>query len=494
MFSRLVRYTKSRVVAVATFLVLASLVFGPLVPRASAATYIFPVIGSATFSNDFNAPRADGRHHAIDIIAAKRQKVVSAANGTITLVPYPEPSWGYAVYIRSDAGYTYRYLHLNNDHPGTNDGKGGAMNAYAPDMKPGNRVVRGQHLGWVGDSGNANGVSHLHFEVTGPAGEPINPYNSLKSAQHISQPVMYPPVANEVLPFGSKYTGGVNVAVGNFDLDPQQETVVGAGEGGGPRVKAYDNDNSTIGHDFYAFNPSLGGGADVATGDVDGDGIDEVITGEGPGYESNVAVYKLVPDGSVVKLAEFSAFGAHEGGARVAAGDVDGDNLDEIIVGAGPGGGPRVSVYELSGTRIQTFYPYSTEFRGGVDVASADVTGTVAAEIITAPSNTGSSRVQVFALDLTQLSNFYAYEQSFRGGVRVSAGNVRTSSSQSEILTAPESSHNPQLKLFTHQGTLIDDDMYIERWWIGYHDVGAGVGTSKAATGINRRASLRPGI
>jgi hypothetical protein len=273
-----------------------------------------------------------------------------------------------------------------------------------------------------------------------------------------------------------------------------QETVVGAGKGGGPRVKTYDTNNAELGHNFYAFNSSLRGGVDVATGDVDGDGIDEVITGEGPGHESNVAVYKLAPGGVVTKLAEFSAFGAHPGGVRVAAGDVDGDSLDEIIVGAGPGGGPHVKVFELDGTTVQSFFPYSMDFRGGVDVASADVTGTLAAEIIVGPSATGSSRIQVFSLDLTQLSNFYAYEESFRGGVRLSAANVRTGSAQSEIVTAPESKHTPQLKLFTYQGTALQSSMYIEQWWIGSHDVGAGLGTSKAATGINRRGSLRDGI
>jgi len=495
MLLKLFRRTGSKIAAVAAFLVIASLFVGPLIPIVSAATYIFPVIGSSSFSNDFNAPRASGPHHAIDIIANKGQKIVAAVGGTITRVNYPEPSWGYAVYIESDAGYTYRYLHINNDNPGTNDNRGGGMNAYAVDMKPGNKVIRGQHLGWVGDSGNSNGVSHLHFEVTNPNGDPVNPYNSLRSAQRLPRPVAtYPPVANEILPFGDTYKGGLNVAVGNFDIDPQQETVVGAGKGGGPRVKTYDNNDAPMGHNFYAFLSTLRGGVDVATGDVDGDGVDEVITGEGPGHTSNVAVYKLVPDGNTVKLLELSAFGSHPGGVRVAAGDVDGDSLDEIIVGAGPGGGPHVKVYELDGTNIQSFFPYAMDFRGGVDVASADVTGTTAAEIIVAPSSTGSSRVQVFDLNLTQLSNFYAYEQTFRGGVRLTAGNVRTNTSQSEILTAPESKHTPQLKLFTSQGTLLDDDMYIERWWIGYHDVGAGFGTTEAATGINRRGSVRPGI
>ncbi len=127
---------------------------------------IFPVIGSAYFSNDFNAARSGGPHHATDIFAAKLSPIVTPVNGTVYYVISPQASWGYSVGIRDSGGFEYNFLHMNNDNPGTDDGAGGEMHAYAPDMKVGNRVEKGQLLGYVGDSGNAeNTPSHLHFEI-----------------------------------------------------------------------------------------------------------------------------------------------------------------------------------------------------------------------------------------------------------------------------------------------------------------------------------------
>src|SRR5690349_12308451 len=93
----------------------------------AARSIIFPVIGSSSYSNDFYAPRGDIRHNAIDILAGKGQKLVAAVDGTIVDVQYPQPNWGYSVTIRDTDGYRYTYIHMNDDNPGTNDGKGGGM-------------------------------------------------------------------------------------------------------------------------------------------------------------------------------------------------------------------------------------------------------------------------------------------------------------------------------------------------------------------------------
>jgi peptidoglycan hydrolase-like protein with peptidoglycan-binding domain len=145
----------------------------------------FPVDGPNSFRNDFGEPRGGGTrtHEGIDIVADKMTPLVSAVDGVVSYIVSPQASWGYSISIRDADGYSYRYLHLNNDTPGTDDGKGGEGNAYAPGIRRGSRVVRGQHIGWVGDSGNAeNTVSHLHFEIRNPSRVPINPYPSLISA------------------------------------------------------------------------------------------------------------------------------------------------------------------------------------------------------------------------------------------------------------------------------------------------------------------------
>jgi hypothetical protein len=152
---------------------------------AAVRSITFPINGTSSFRNDFSEPRANGarEHLGIDIIATKMTPVVAAIDGTVSYVVSPQASWGYSISIRDAEGYQYRYLHLNNDVPGTDDGKGGEANAYAPGVRRGVKVAKGDVLGWVGDSGNAEAtVSHLHFEIRDPKRIPINPYESLLAA------------------------------------------------------------------------------------------------------------------------------------------------------------------------------------------------------------------------------------------------------------------------------------------------------------------------
>ena len=152
---------------------------------ANARPIAFPVEAPYSFRDDFQDPRSGGarKHLGIDIIAPKMTPVFSVVDGVVTYVVSPEASWGYAIEIRDSDGYEYSYLHLNNDTPGTDDGKGGEANAYVAGIERGAGVTKGKHIGWVGDSGNAeNTISHLHFEIQDPSRAHINPYESLLAA------------------------------------------------------------------------------------------------------------------------------------------------------------------------------------------------------------------------------------------------------------------------------------------------------------------------
>lgn len=164
----------------------------PAVARAETVVDItFPVNGAVTFVNDFNFARSGGRiHHATDLMAAKMTPIVAAADGVIAFAPTVQPSYGYMIIEVGDDGYIYNYVHMNNDTPGTDDGKGGVANAYATGIKKGVRVTRGQHIGYVGDSGNAESTApHLHFEIY-KGNTAVNPYASLKAAQNAALEVV----------------------------------------------------------------------------------------------------------------------------------------------------------------------------------------------------------------------------------------------------------------------------------------------------------------
>lgn len=143
----------------------------------------FPADGQATFRDDFGEPRSGHSHEGIDMMGKKMMPLLAAVDGYVRYVVEPEESWGYAIVLEDFDGYAYHYLHVNNDTPGTDDGNGGIANAYAPGIRRGASVRRGQPIGWMGDSGNAESASpHLHFEIRQPGGTPIDPFESLIAA------------------------------------------------------------------------------------------------------------------------------------------------------------------------------------------------------------------------------------------------------------------------------------------------------------------------
>ncbi len=145
----------------------------------------FPVQGGADYIDDFGDPRYQHSHEGNDLKAPKHTAVIAANDGIVSWAPVPEPSYGWGIWVKGDDGYTYVYIHLNNDTPGTDDGNGGVEHAYADGVRQGSRVTRGQIIGWLGDSGNAeNAGSHVHFEIRDTETDtPINPYPSLKAAE-----------------------------------------------------------------------------------------------------------------------------------------------------------------------------------------------------------------------------------------------------------------------------------------------------------------------
>jgi hypothetical protein len=149
--------------------------------------------------------------------------------------------------------------------------------------------------------------------------------------------------------------------------------------------------------------------------------IPYVALGANAGAKPEVAVY--TPDGKLVS--RFLAYAAtFRGGVHVAAGDLNGDGKTEIITGAGPGGGPQVRIFDLKGNLISQFFAYDSHFRGGVSVAVADVDGDGRAEIITGAGPGGGPQVRIFNADGTVKYQFFAYGTYSRTGINVAAGDI----------------------------------------------------------------------
>ncbi len=167
---------------------------------------IFPLENRVAWTDTFGAARSGGRTHAgNDLMAPKMTPILAVVDGkadwlnlTGKLSSYNNLPY-YNILLRGDDGNDYFYIHLNNDTPGTDDGLGGVQYAYAPGLTNGTRVHRGDVIGYVGDSGNAEDTgSHLHFEihlggyVAAAAGQTrtpsaIDPYASLKAAPTLAE-------------------------------------------------------------------------------------------------------------------------------------------------------------------------------------------------------------------------------------------------------------------------------------------------------------------
>ena len=134
---------------------------------------MFPVLpdsklGKATWSDTYLFPRSGGRlHEGQDLMGAKMLKLLACVDGTI--VELRHQSSGNSLYLKGDDGWYYCYLHINNDDPGTDNGANQFKYAFAPGMATGKRVLKGEHIAYLGDSGNAESSgAHCHFEIRMP--------------------------------------------------------------------------------------------------------------------------------------------------------------------------------------------------------------------------------------------------------------------------------------------------------------------------------------
>ena len=220
----------------------------------------------------------------------------------------------------------------------------------------------------------------------------------------------------------------------------KQTFATGIDAGGGPLVTVNYSDGHTS--SFFAYDQNFRGGVRVAMGDINGDGNVDLITAPGVGGGPNIKIFNLV-SGTPIQVADFFVFeAAFFGGLYIAVGNLNNDGFGDIIVGAGPGGGPRVSAYAGSqnfsingNTVMTTFFAYAPEFAGGITVAAADRTGDGLDEIVTGAGFGGGPNVTVFQLQQTPqgafnpivFQNFFAFDPLFTGGIYVAGGRFTNS-------------------------------------------------------------------
>jgi hypothetical protein len=227
--------------------------------------------------------------------------------------------------------------------------------------------------------------------------------------------------------YDASFAGGVRVAAGDVNGDGVADIVTGAGPGAGPHVKVFDGRTHALLSSFLAYGPNFAGGVFVAAGDVNGDGRDDIITGADAGSQAVGGHVKVFDGQSGAEIRSFFAYPGFVGGVRVAAGDVNSDGVADIITGAGPGAGPHVKVFDgRTHAELASFFAYGQGFQGGVNVGAADVDHDGFADIITgAGPGAPGGHVKVFSgATGAEVRSFLAFDPNFVGGVTVAGGDV----------------------------------------------------------------------
>jgi hypothetical protein len=148
---------------------------GQAVPR-----IVFPLVAKTVLWDNYGDPRGNGRHAGIDMENPWRAPVVAAEAGKVEYAV--SGLGGCMLYLYGRSGTMYLYIHLNNDLGPRNDNRGKCIEGTAYAVRNGATVLAGEQIAFNGDSGDADGNPHLHFEVHPKGGADVNPFPHLERA------------------------------------------------------------------------------------------------------------------------------------------------------------------------------------------------------------------------------------------------------------------------------------------------------------------------
>nr|MDQ3330494.1 FG-GAP-like repeat-containing protein [Planctomycetota bacterium] len=252
--------------------------------------------------------------------------------------------------------------------------------------------------------------------------------------------------------YDPSFRGGVRVAVGDVNGDGVADIIAAPNRGAAP-VRVFDGKSGSLISSFFPFSSGFTGGYSIAAEDINGDGRAEIFVG----LASNGSAVRVFNGANGAIIAAYYAFSpAFTGGVNVAVGNVTGDGAAELIVSLASQGSAIRVLQPLTGNIVSAFYPFSDAFLGGINVAVGDVNGDGRGEIIAGLATQGSA-IRVF--DMVSLvspavvSAFQAFP-GFAGGVTVGTTDLNFDG-RAEIIAAPAASSTPGVRFFNGVGQVV---------------------------------------
>ncbi|HJZ54549.1 MAG TPA: DUF4394 domain-containing protein [Gemmataceae bacterium] len=301
----------------------------------------------------------------------------------------------------------------------------GVAGLYTINLATGSATLVGR-IGSVGVEGLAAAPDSII--VVGPdratGGPHVKVYDALTQTEKFS-----------FFAYNLEFTGGVTVGSGDVNRDGVPDIITGM-RCGGSQVKVFDGRNGALIYSFVAYDPAYTLGIYVAGGDVNGDGFDDIITGTAEGGGNRCKVFS---GRDLTLLHDFIAYDPlFTGGIRVGAGDIDGDRRADILTGPGEGSGTELRVFSgVDLTLLRSFVVYNPEFTGGLQVTTAFIDGDNRAEVVTGPGVGGRGRLRVFGADKHKVfANHEIFGSQYQGGLRVGATDVNGDGTP-EVLGGP---------------------------------------------------------
>lgn len=198
-----------------------------------------------------------------------------------------------------------------------------------------------------------------------------------------------------------------------------------------PEIKVYSDYGDKIDADFLAFDKNFKGGAYPAIGDINNDGKDEIVIGAGYGGGPQVRIFDKLGNSTGINFYAFEK--EYTSGVDVAVCNLDNKGRNEIVVGKALEDRSDIAIYKISKknkiNKLTSFTAYDESFEGGVNISCSDLNNDKRDEIVTSPGPSGRSHIRTFKYLAKKKEvvdfglSFFAFNDDFEGGATVSAYN-----------------------------------------------------------------------